>query len=205
MITRLRMVVASHGYPLLISLIAALLIGGAYSIVEPIAYTVDSSGYLEGARWFAHYQGGKYPYWRTPLFMIMMALTGVAQGWTLKLLVVLQDLMAILIPLIIYFSLAWIRRSVACLISVAASISLIPFVNSGYIMPNHLYYFFVFLTVACSAYYFQSKKTRFTIRDGAALFCRRLDPPPRILFVLGFFCCDFSLPTHTLQLVRIYQ
>src|SRR3990167_2865587 len=154
-----------HIFPILKSpsvmflLIFTSIIGGVFFIIQPIIYTNDTGGYLEAAKFFSHTPGGKYQYWRTPLFPMLLALTGAARESSIHGIVVLHFILALSMPLLIYFSVYWVNKRVALFSALIVSISLLPFLNVSYIMPNQLFVFFMVAAVCFTWRFIGLQKT----------------------------------------------
>lgn len=176
-----------HRAPLLWSISVSLIIGSCYFLMQPIAYTNDTVGYLEGARWVARYHDGRYAYLRTPLYLILMAVSGVAQGWSLLPLICIQRLMGFAIPVLVYFSFTGLDRRIGCAISIAASLSLIPFVNAGSIMPHQMYVFLVFAGITAASYYLRTGNPRVIHVMALLCFAAVMTRPQGSYLYLVFF------------------
>jgi hypothetical protein len=133
--------------PLLVVCIATFAVGIAFCVVQPIIYTNDTDGYLEAARFFIGAPDGKYAYLRTPLFPMLLAVTGVAAERSLHGLVAVHLVLGLAIPILIYFSLSWVGRWSAAGAAIVSAATLIPFLNVGYVMTSQLFTFMLVLTV----------------------------------------------------------
>lgn len=132
--------------PSLYIFLVTIIIGGTFLIIQPIVYTNDSGGYLEAARFFHGVSDTKYQYWRTPLFPLLMLITGVADEISLHGLVAFYFLLALSIPLLIYFGIRWINAGVAFVAALLVVASLLPFIDVTFIMPSQLFGFMLILS-----------------------------------------------------------
>lgn len=124
-----------------------LIIGGAFYVIQPIIFTNDSGGYLAAAKFFLGEPDGHYQYWRTPLFPLLMMITGVAQGTSLDGLLILHFILALTIPILVYLSIVWINKRFAIVAALLVIVSLIPFINVAFVMPSQLYGFMIVVSV----------------------------------------------------------
>ena len=155
-----------NGAPRVPPWLLVLIVGAAVAfwLLQPIILTNDTIGYLEAGRFFTSFRfrdwsfSENFPYWRMPLFPLLLVLTGAVQGWTVKAVILVHLGFGILMPILVYFSLSWINTRMAALTAAILVASLIPLANIGYVMTNQLFMFLMVVSVFLSCRYIGSRR-----------------------------------------------
>ena len=133
----------------------ALAAGTIWYLSEPIVFTNDSFGYLGSAKYLVGLTSQGVPYYRMPLFPILLVVTGVAYD-TFFWFVLAQTALGIVMVMIFHAGLRGYSRSAAFMATVILTSTFVPFVYSKSVMTEQLYLFGLILCVAASLNYFRS-------------------------------------------------
>ncbi len=159
-----------------ILLAATIFFQAVYFIFIPLGYECDASRYFVYAKSLINAEGGVYTYHRPPGFPIFLVLTGQFLFDSFIITVMVQAIMGVLAPLLVYRSLAPLNRVTALACSGVFIISGIPFAAAKVMLATHLYMFLVVATIYAFSRYYFTEDPRFiylTVFTGlAAMFTR---------------------------------
>ena len=159
-----------------ILLAATIFFQAVYFIFIPLGYECDASMYFVYAKSLINAEGGVYTYHRPPGFPIFLVLTGQFLFDSFIITVMVQAIMGVLAPLLVYRSLAPLNRVTALACSGVFIISGIPFAAAKVMLATHLYMFLVVATIYAFSRYYFTEDPRFiylTVFTGlAAMFTR---------------------------------
>jgi len=181
-------------------------LAGTFWLLQPIVLTNDTLGYLEAARFFTSFRfrnwsfADSFPYWRMPLFPLLLALTGAAQGWTVKGIILLHLVFGIAMPILVFFSLSWINTRMAALVSAAVAVSLIPLTNMGAVMTDQLFMFLMVVSVFLACRYIASRRIGDLYALAATCFLAVITRPQgNYLWVVLLAACLAAMPRRWLH------
>ncbi|MFA6449041.1 MAG: hypothetical protein WCX65_06235 [bacterium] len=176
--------IADRKLILAVSVAAALIV----MFVFPVYFTSDSRSYLERAMELVG--GGSHDplfksFIRPPGYPLMMLLTGVVGLGTFKLLILVQTLMGLLIPQMIYGIGARVNRTTAIWSAMLSAVSLIPFICMKSVMTEQVSIFLMLLGAYCFAAYLTTGKARHIYIMSLVIFLMILvRPSAKLLFVI---------------------
>ncbi len=133
------------------------------NIITPIIYLGDSNSYLEYANKFVEKNKGNEfnAYYRTSGYPLLLLLTGVVLFKSFIGIIVLQFLMAVFIPILIYKILFFFNEKLAYYSALLSIITLIPYGFMKVILTEQSYIFLLLILVLCTANYIYKKKVKY--------------------------------------------
>lgn len=175
-----------------IVLIASCCMGIWFSI-QHIGYTSDSTTYLQLAEFLLRKRGaGNFLFFRTPGYPLLMILGGVPFFDSFAGLLLIQAIMAILIPVLIYKTLMIISPRSAFLGAIFSMITLLPFAYSKVIMTEHAFIFTLVLSSYLVALYRKTGKPLYMYFTAfSILFLTFIRPSANFMFLIIFAFCFF--------------
>ncbi len=137
---------------------SAFLFQALYLLFIPLGYECDAAMYFNYAKSILGVEGGVYTYHRPPGYPVFLIATGQFLFDSFVITVMVQALMGVLAPLLVYRSLVPMHRVTALACSGAFIISGIPFAAAKLMLATQLYMFLVVATIyAFSRYYFTNE------------------------------------------------
>jgi len=130
------------------------------NIITPIIYLGDSNSYLEYANKLVDKNNGNEfkAYYRTSGYPLLLLLTGVVHFKSFIGIIVIQFLMAVFIPILIYKILFFFDKKLAFYSALLSIITLIPYGFMKVILTEQSYIFMLLILVLCAANYIYKKK-----------------------------------------------
>jgi len=144
-------------------LVLGAFIGMIFFLFVPMQELTDSQSYLKAADYFSGSgEIGEYleSSHRTPGYPLILLLTGTTLSSTFTGVKILQILMAVLIPLLIYRSALYFNRTVAYYSGLTAVCSFWPFAFANVVCTETSYIFFLLLSVYLCTRYLESPGKR---------------------------------------------
>ena len=166
---------------------------------QHIGFGSDSTTYYLLSRYLVHKSSaGSFVFFRTPGYPLLMILGIVPFTKTFIGLLILQAIMAILIPVLIYKTLQFIVPRSAFFGAVLSIVTLLPFVYSKAIMTDHVFIFTMTLLVYLMAKYQCTKKPiHLYCLSVCLIFLTLLRPSANVTFLIIFpFCLFISMKNY---------
>jgi hypothetical protein len=138
-----------------IVLAMAILAAAIWNVSEPIVFTNDSFGYLGAAKYIAGLPSNGAPYYRMPLFPLLLLATGVAHD-TFTWFVLAQTALGVAMVLIFHDGLRRYSRPAALIATLGLIATFVPFVYSKSVMTEQLYLFGLMLCLSASLTFFRT-------------------------------------------------
>jgi hypothetical protein len=138
--------------------VLSLLVTLIWFATQPIGYTNDSSTYLDLARYLSGQTPTAQPYlfFRTPGYPLLMVLSGVTMFESFIGLLLVQAVMAFLIPLVVYKIVRLYFPRAALIAAIICIVSLTPYLESKTVMTEQSYIFGLLILVYAVALYHKS-------------------------------------------------
>jgi hypothetical protein len=145
----------------LILLVAAMLFQAIYLLIIPLVVECDAAMYFDYAKSILGIEGGAYTYYRPPGFPVFLIATGQLLFDSFIGTVVAQAAMGVLIPVLVYRSLAPINRCAAFICTFVLIFSGTPFFAAKLMLAEQLFTFLLVGTVYSFSRYYFSRDPRF--------------------------------------------
>ncbi|HEY1980242.1 MAG TPA: hypothetical protein VGH13_09135 [Xanthobacteraceae bacterium] len=137
---------------------------------EPIVFTNDSFGYLVAAKYIAGVSAHGIPYYRMPLFPVILVATGVAQYGTFFWFIVAQTVLGIIMIMLFHDAVRAYSTIAGLIATVLFAFTFVPLVYSKAVMTEQIYLFGLILCLSSAlAYLYSGNRFRLALIAGAIL------------------------------------
>lgn len=127
-----------------ILLAISVFIQSVYLFALPISFEGDAGGYLSYSKLFAH-MGGWFQYWRPPGYPLYIHLLGVTWAQSFMGVIVVNALMGIAMPLLVYGVLRPVGKLTPFVAALVFALSTVPFSYAKVMITEHPYSFLLLL------------------------------------------------------------
>jgi hypothetical protein len=178
-------------YDRLVVAVMAILAAGTWYVSEPIIFTNDSFGYVYAAKYIAGVPAHGVPYYRMPLFPILLVVTGVARFSTFFWFVLTQTMLGIAMVMVFHAGLRTYSRTASLVATIVFTFTFVPFVYSKSVMTEQLYLSGLILCLSSTLNFLHSGRRFGLLLVGASVLVMTLTRVQGIF--VGFLVFPFLL------------